>query len=478
MTETAPANLLVPVILSGGAGTRLWPLSRSLYPKQLLPLTGERSLIQETALRVADRDLFAAPVVVCNEEHRFVVAEQLREAGIAPAAIVLEPVGRNTAPAAAVAARLALREDPAARLLILPSDHHIARPDAFREAVARARGAAAADRLVAFGIVPTAPETGYGYIRRGQPCGEDRGVDGIAEFVEKPDAARAATLVADGCLWNSGMFLFPARLYLEELERFAPDIARHAGAALDAAAVDMDFLRLDRAMFEASPANSIDYAVMERTGRAAVVGADMGWSDLGAWPALWQVETRDESGNVLIGDVVADDVASSYIRSEDRLVAAIGLRDMVVVVTRDAVLVTPMDRAQDVKGIVARLENDGRDETRLHPRVYRPWGYYESVDADDGFQVKRIAVYPGRRLSLQKHARRAEHWIVVTGTARVTRDDECFDLMRNQSTFIPLGAVHRLENPGPGLLTLVEVQSGDYLGEDDIVRLEDSYGRA
>lgn len=467
-----------PVILSGGAGTRLWPLSRELYPKQLLPLISERSLLQETARRV-EGEGFASPLIVCNKEHRFLIAEQLRALGIAPRAVVLEPVGRNTAAAAAVAARILRESDPEALMLVLASDHVIGDEPAFRVAVAVAAKAARAGRLVAFGITPKSAETGYGYIQRGEKLAEANGAFSVARFVEKPDLPTAKMYVADGgWSWNSGMFLFPAALYLSELERFEPAIARAARTSLAGARTDFDFLRLDGAAFAEAPAKSIDYAVMERTSLAAVVPANLGWSDIGAWSALWELGPRDADGNVKIGDVVAIGTRNSYLRSDKLLLAAIGLDDAVVVVTSDVVLVAAKERAQEVKQIVERLRAEGRPEAVTHPIVHRPWGSYQTVDAGERFQVKHITVKPGQRLSLQKHAHRAEHWVIVRGTARVTRDNEVVTLTENQSTYIAAGAVHRLENIGADPLHLIEVQSGGYLGEDDIVRLEDSYGRS
>ncbi len=466
-----------PVILSGGAGTRLWPLSRELFPKQLLPLASERSLLQDTARRVAGEP-FAAPLVICNEEHRFIIAEQLRAMDIAPATIVLEPVGRNTAPAAAVAAELSVRGDVDGLMLILPSDHVITAEAEFRAAVATAAAAAAIGRLVSFGMAPTGPETGYGYIRRGAPLDGVPGAFGVAKFVEKPDLATAKELVAaGGWSWNSGMFLFPARLFLDELARLEPAIAAAARTAVEKSASDLDFLRLDRAAFAEAPSKSIDYAVMERTDKAAVVPASLGWSDVGAWSALWEIGAKDAAGNVVAGDVVAERTRNSYLRSDKPLLATIGLDNVVVVATGDVVLVAARDQVQGVRQIVERLRSSGRSEVSAHPVVHRPWGTYQTVDAGTRYQVKRITVRPGHKLSLQKHAHRAEHWVVVRGTARVTRDEETLTLVENQSVYIPLGAVHRLENIGQDTLYLIEVQSGGYLGEDDIVRLEDSYGR-
>ncbi len=468
-----------PVILSGGAGTRLWPLSRELYPKQLLPLVSDRSLLQDTLARVIG-DRFAAPVVVCNDDHRFIIAEQLRQLDLKPGAIVLEPAARNTAPAVAAAATLILRDDPDALLLVLPSDHIIRDVAAFVRAVEIAASAARSGRLVAFGLASKHPETGYGYIRRGGPLAGVRDAYDIERFVEKPDLATAQTYLADGAWsWNSGMFLFPARLYLDELTSHQPKIAAAAARAVDGATKDLDFLRLDKAAFEDSPSLSIDYAVMEKTKRAAVVPADLGWNDVGAWSALWDVGVRDASGNVMIGDVIAHDTTNAYLRTSDgMLLATVGLDNIVVVVTDDVVLAAAKDRAQDVKKIVDALKAKSRSEASLHTTVHRPWGNYRGVDSGARFQVKRIVVKPGAKLSLQKHARRAEHWVVVQGTARVTRGEDTLILRENQSTYIPVGTVHRLENIGTDDLHLIEVQSGGYLGEDDIVRLEDTYGRS
>jgi mannose-1-phosphate guanylyltransferase/mannose-6-phosphate isomerase len=474
--------MLVPVILSGGAGTRLWPLSRELYPKQFLPLVGERTMIQETALRTAGLPGITGPVVVCNEAHRFLVAEQLRDAGFAPATILLEPAGRNTAPAVAVAALAALargaREGttaPEPLLLVLPADHVLTDLAAFRRAVTEAIPAAREGRFVTFGVVPTHPETGYGYIRQG---GRDGAARPVAEFVEKPDKARAKGFVESGdYFWNSGMFLLPARGYLEELGRLDPAMAAACRRAFESAATDLDFVRLDKMAFESCRADSIDYAVMEKTSRASVVPLAAGWSDVGSWAALKDALASDASGNVTRGDVVAEDATGCLLYSTDRLVAAVGLEDHVVIETKDAVMVAPKSRVQDVKRLVERMKKEGRSEPGLHREVFRPWGSYDSVDAGPRFQVKRLSVKPGAKLSLQKHAKRAEHWVVVKGTARITRDHEVFDLAENESTYIPIGAVHRIENPGNELLQIIEVQSGSYLGEDDIVRIEDTYGR-
>ena len=464
---------LQPVLLSGGSGTRLWPLSREAYPKQFLALAGEHTMLQDTWLRVAplaDR----APIVVANEEHRFLAGEQLRLVGMAQAAILLEPIGRNTAPAIAAAALQAGEGGDDPLLLVLPSDHVVRDADAFRAAVRAAMPAAEAGALVTFGIVPEAPETGFGYIQA--EAGD--GVRQVRRFVEKPDAATAQQyLDAGGYYWNSGMFLFRASRYLEELGRFRPDILTAVRKAFAGAARDGDFVRLDKDAFAASPSDSIDYAVFENTDRAMVLPVDIGWNDVGSWSALWQVSEQDADGNAHHGDVIAVDSRNSYAYAR-RLVALVGVDDLVVVETDDAVLVARKDRVQQVKDVVALLKAEQRSHAVLHREVHRPWGSYDSIDQDAGFQVKRIKVKPGGRLSLQSHTRRAEHWIVVRGTARVTRDNDVFELHANQSTYIPLGAKHRLENPGTEMLELIEVQSGDYLGEDDIVRYEDVYGRS
>jgi mannose-1-phosphate guanylyltransferase/mannose-1-phosphate guanylyltransferase/mannose-6-phosphate isomerase len=469
---------IYPVVLSGGSGTRLWPMSREAYPKQLLPLVSEFSLLQETARRVAVPALFHAPLFVCNEEHRFIVAEQLRQAGIAPSAIVLEPVGRNTAPAVCVAALLLVKDDPNALMLVLPSDHIIANTAAFHDACHIAATAALGEALVTFGMTPDRPETGYGYIRRGTALKNAKGAYRVAEFVEKPDLATAQKFLVGGRhAWNSGMFLFPAALALAELERFEPGLLAACRDAVTGLAKDLDFLRLPREAFAAAPSKSIDYALMEKTDKAAVVPVELGWSDVGSWSALWDIGKKDECGNVVTGDVMLVDARNSYIRSEDRLVAAIGVEDLIVIATDDVVMVLPRERAQDVKGLVEKLRASNRTEPAFHPRIYRPWGYYETVHDGDRFQVKRITVKPGARLSLQMHHHRAEHWIVVNGTARVTCGEKTFLLSENESTYIPMFTKHRLENPGKVPLNLIEVQSGSYLGEDDIVRYDDQYGR-
>jgi mannose-1-phosphate guanylyltransferase/mannose-6-phosphate isomerase len=435
-------------------------------------------MLQETAARIADGTLFAPPIVIANEEHRFLVAEQMRQAGVPPAAILLEPEGRNTAPAAALAALYLTRQDPDALMLILPSDHVIRDGDAFRRAVAIAAKVARTGRLVTFGITPERAETGFGYIEGGAALSED-GAFSIAAFHEKPDSATAGQYLASGrCFWNSGMFLMPAALYLAELEAHAPGIVDACRGALEKGGADLDFFRLDKPSFVACPSDSIDFAVMEHTKKAAVVPVSMGWSDVGSWHALWEISERDGDNNVFSGDVIAIDVRNSYLRGEDRMIAAVGIEDIILVATKDAVLAARRDRAQDVKAIVDRLKAARREEHILHPEVFRPWGSYETIDEGHRFKVKRIVVKPGARLSLQMHHHRAEHWVVVQGTALVTCDGKEFLVHENESTYIPLGRTHRLENPGKVPLHLIEVQSGAYLGEDDIVRLEDNYGRS
>ena len=469
--------LIHPIILSGGAGSRLWPLSRSLFPKQLLALAGENSLIQDTVLRTGGAD-FAAPLIICNVEHRFLIAEQMRQAGIVPAGIVLEPTGRNTAPAAAIAALMVTRQDPDGVMLLMPADHIVRDRTAFLQAVDRAVRAARKNHLVTFGITPDSAETGYGYIRRGGALEGVENCFAAARFVEKPDATTAAGYVASGAYdWNSGLFVFKAGVFLAELEKLEPELLAHCRAALAGGKKDLDFFRLDEAAFAKAKSISIDYAVMERTDKAVVVPVEMGWSDIGSWDSLWRATSRDDSGNVTKGDVLQHGTRNSYLRSEGPLVAAVGVEDLVVVATKDAVLVSRRDASQDVKRIVEQLEQSGRELHTTHRKVYRPWGAYESIDDGDKFQVKHITVNPGAKLSLQMHHKRAEHWIVVSGTAQVTCGENVFALKENESTYIPLGAKHRLENVGPEPLHLIEVQSGSYLGEDDIVRFEDTYGR-
>ena len=466
-----------PVLLSGGAGTRLWPLSRALRPKQLLALVSERSMLQETMLRVAGES-FAPPLVVCNDEHRFLIAEQLREIGITARAIVLEPEGRNTAPAATVAALLLARDDPDAIMALLPSDHVVNDVGRFLDALRTAVEAARAGALVTFGILPTRAETGYGYIRKGRPWDALEGCWRIDRFIEKPDPATAEKYLESGdYAWNSGMFVLPVGQFLSEVDRLAPDMLARCREAIRDAKTDLDFLRLARAPFLAAPSTSIDYAVMEHTDKGAVVAADMGWSDVGSWSALWEISEHDGDGNVLAGDAVVLDVRNCYVRTDGNLVAAIGVTDLVIVATDDVVLVVPRERAQDVKKIVQTLERAGRTEHNVHTQVFRPWGWYRSIQDGHRFQVKEILVSPGHKLSQQMHHHRAEHWIIVSGTAKVTRGGEQFYVTENQSTYIPHNTLHCLENPGKIPLRMIEVQSGPYLGEDDIVRYEDVYGR-
>lgn len=469
--------MLTPVILSGGVGSRLWPLSREYYPKQLLALVGENTLLQNTITRLQGLTNLSPPLIICNEAHRFLVAEQLRNIQVAPSSIILEPVGRNTAPAVAIAALKASYRDPEAVLLILPADHLIASAATFREAVNAGLPIAKAGHLVTFGIVPTGPETGYGYIKATEPV-THTAARVVERFVEKPALEMAQQYVNSGeYYWNSGMFLFTAQKYLEELERYAPDILGACRQAIDNAIEDQDFLRLDEASFRSSPSNSIDYAVMEYTDSAVVIPLDAGWSDVGAWSSLWEISEQDGEGNVKVGDVLTENVHNCYLRSEHRLLAAIGLENLVVVETPDAVLVADRNQVQEVKKIVATLKASTRPEADLHRKVYRPWGSYETIDAETRFQVKHIVVNPGASLSLQMHYHRSEHWVIVKGTARITRGEETFILSENQSTYIPLGVKHRLENPGKLPLEIIEVQSGSYLGEDDIIRFEDAYGR-
>ena len=477
-------NQILPIVLSGGSGTRLWPLSREKYPKQLLPLVGEQSMLQATIARLDGIDGLGEPLLVCNEEHRFVVAEQMRLLGKRGKAL-LEPFGRNTAPALTLAALWAGRQGDDPVLVVMPADHVILDAPVFRAAVTRATALANTGMAVTFGITPDCPETGYGYIQRGRPLAGDSGAFELSRFVEKPNRETAqAYLDAGDFLWNSGIFVLRASTWMAAIEYCRQDILAACRLAMQGGSEDGDFIRVDQAAFAQCPADSIDYAVMERlTGgldglpKSAVIPLGAGWSDVGAWDALWKVLPKCDAGNALRGDVMLEGCRDTLVISESRLVACIGLNNLVVVETDDAVLVAHQDSTQDVKKIVDRLKAEGRAVAQWHRKVYRPWGWYDGVDAGERFQVKRIGVKPGAALSLQMHHHRAEHWIVVSGTARVTRGEEVFLVSENQSTYIPLGVKHRLENPGIVPLEMIEVQSGSYLGEDDIVRFEDTYGR-
>lgn len=469
--------MFLPIIMAGGSGSRLWPLSRQLNPKQFLPLADtDLSMLQATIQRLEGLGA-GLPQLICNEQHRFLAAEQLRLLGMEQASILLEPVGRNTAPAIALAALQACTEAEDPILLVLAADHLIQDVPAFQASIQTALPLAKAGKLVTFGIVPTHPETGYGYIEQGAAVGE--GGFAVSRFVEKPDLATARDYLAGGnYFWNSGMFMFRASRYLEELERFRPDILAACRLALAGGSQDMHFTRVDAAAFAACPEDSIDYAVMERTDDAVMVALDAGWSDIGSWSALWDVSAKDQQGNVFKGDVLDQNSRNSYVHADSRLVATVGVDDLIIVETKDAVLVAHKDHVQDVKKIVEQLKSATRDEHINHREVYRPWGVYDSIDNGHRYQVKRITVKPGAKLSVQMHHHRAEHWIVVSGTAQVTNGDKTYLVTENQSTYIPIGQIHALENPGVIPLELIEVQSGSYLGEDDIVRFEDKYGRA
>ncbi|MDQ5767534.1 mannose-1-phosphate guanylyltransferase/mannose-6-phosphate isomerase [Thiothrix subterranea] len=470
--------MITPIILSGGSGTRLWPLSRQLRPKQFLPIVGNDTLFQETVQRLHGIEGLQPPFVICNEDHRFMVAEQLQALGLQAQGILLEPVGRNTAPAIALAALRLLQQNQAdAVMLVLPADHVIHDAPAFHQAVIQAAQAAYNGHLVTFGIVPHCAETGYGYIRHGEPLADSAGYR-VAAFVEKPDQSTAAAYLESGhYLWNSGMFLFRADYFLKELADYAPDVLSACETALANAKSDSDFIRLDSVAFAACPAISVDYAVMEKTARAVVIPLDAGWNDVGAWSAVWEVGQADHNGNVIRGDALTHNANNNLIYTEHRLVSLVGVDNLVVVETKDATLVAHRDQVQDVKHIVGQLQARQRPEATIHREVNRPWGTYDCIDGGERFQVKRIMVKPGAKLSLQMHHHRAEHWIVVSGTAEVRCGNNTLLLTENQSTYIPLGEVHSLSNPGKVPLEIIEVQSGSYLGEDDIVRFEDAYGR-
>ncbi len=466
-----------PVIMSGGSGTRLWPVSRAHYPKQLLPLISSHSMFQETVLRVSDSDRCLPPIVICNNDHRFAIAEQLHDIGVVPAIQVLEPVGRNTAPAAAIAALVAQREISEAPLLILPADHYIRDGEAFMLALEQGAQQAEEGHLITFGIQPDSPETGYGYIRQGEKLGKGS-VYRVAQFTEKPDLETAQSYLAQGGYhWNSGMFMFTPDRLLQEMKRTCPDIVKMCVAALDQSNQDLDFLRLDETAFAQVRSDSIDYAVMENTKSAVVIPVDIGWSDIGSWSSLWAVSEKDDRGNFTSGDVISHETSDSFIRSESRLVATLGVQNLVIIESADVVMVADKNRTEDVKNLVQHLHAAERDEHISHKRVHRPWGFYEGIQDGERHQVKHLCVKPGAKLSLQKHFKRAEHWVVVKGLARVTINEEVRVLRENESAYIPVEAVHRLENIGKEPLSIIEVQSGSYLGEDDIVRYEDDYKR-
>jgi mannose-1-phosphate guanylyltransferase/mannose-6-phosphate isomerase len=466
-------SVVYPVILSGGLGTRLWPLSRKHYPKQFLKLTSNYTMLQETAMRLSN---YNQPIAVCNESHRFILAEQFDYIGIKPTSIILEPIGRNTAPAIALAALSALAKDSESILVVLPADHVIENVDAFNKAIEKAIDEAKEGNLVTFGIIPTSPETGFGYI---QANNSNEAIPSIKQFVEKPDLATARSYIASGdYFWNSGMFVFKAKTYMQELENGHPEMVKAVEQSFKNAQLDLDFTRIQKVDFEACPDDSIDYAVMEKTKKGKVLPVDIGWSDVGSFSALWEVLDKDEHNNVNIGDIKNIDSENCLVQSENQFVATVGVKDLVIVGTKDSILVAHKDKVQNVKNIVSYLKETGRSEHLLHREVHRPWGKYDSVDEGHRYQVKRITVKPGASLSKQMHHHRAEHWIVVSGTAIVEVDDKETLLAENQSVYIPLGSTHRLTNPGKVLLELIEVQSGSYLGEDDIVRFEDVFGRS
>ena len=477
LLSTLEFDMILPVILSGGSGTRLWPLSRRLHPKQLLPLVNDTTMLQDTITRLTGSPDIDHAVVICNDDYRFMVAEQVKETDITSNEIILEPFGRNTAPAIALAAFNAVRDGDDPVLLVLPADHVIADVETFQGALQVGKQQSEAGCLVTFGVVPDMPETGFGYIKADSSGGQAEHYP-VEQFVEKPDAETAAAYVADGSYyWNSGMFMFRASSYLDALQQHSPGIYAASKAAIDSAERDADFVRVGEEQFEQCPSDSIDYAVMEKANNAVVIPVDIGWSDVGSWSALHDVGDVDSEGNTLIGDVKTGMTSNSYVRANDRLVVTLGVDNMIVVDTDDALLVANRDNVQDIKSIVEQLSREQRDEVNLHTCVYRPWGHYQGIDSGPHYQVKRITVSPGAAISLQLHHHRSEHWIVVSGTAKVTRGEEEFILSENESTYIPLCETHRLENIGKIPLKLLEVQTGSYLGEDDIVRFEDIYGR-
>ena len=467
---------IIPVILSGGSGTRLWPLSRKEYPKQYLPLAGDNTMLQETILRLNGLDNLADPIIICNVNHRFLVAEQCQQINIENPIILLEPVGRNTAPAIAAAALQSLKITYNAVLLVLSADHVIQDVDAFHQAIDIANQQAQSGKLTTFGIVPTDANTGYGYIKSSEE--NNNGAYKVEEFVEKPDLKTAEVYLEQGSyLWNSGMFMFQAHTFIDELTTHSPNIVTSVNNAVNNAVQDLDFIRLEKQAFESSPSDSIDYALMEKSNNVVVVPLDAQWNDIGAWPALYDIGTKDSQGNVIKGDVITQGTTNTYINADHHMVAAIGVDNLIIIDTPDATFIATQDKAQEVKSIVESLQASGRCESTTHRKVYRPWGWYDSIESGEYFQVKRLHVKPGAKLSLQMHHKRAEHWVVVSGTATVTNGEQTFDLNKGESTYIPLGATHALANNTREPLEIIEVQSGAYLGEDDIVRFEDIYGR-
>jgi len=468
---------IIPVILSGGSGTRLWPLSRKEYPKQYLPLAGDNSMLQETILRLSGLDNLADPIIICNADHRFLVAEQCQQIDIKNPIILLEPIGRNTAPAIAAAALQSLKQTDDAVLLVLSADHVIQDVEAFHQAINIASNQAQEGKLATFGIVPTDANTGYGYIKAS--ADSNNGAHKVEEFVEKPDLKTAESYLEQGnYLWNSGMFMFKADTLIDELTTHSPEIFTSVNDAVNNAEQDLDFIRLDKQAFESSPSDSIDYALMEKSNNVVVVPLDAQWNDIGAWPALYDIATKDSQGNVIKGDVITQGTTNTYINADHHMVAAIGVDNLIIIDTPDATFIATQDKAQEVKSIVESLQASGRCESSAHRKVYRPWGWYDSIESGEYFQVKRLHVKPGAKLSLQMHHKRAEHWVVVSGTATVTNGEQTFSLEKGESTYIPLGVTHGLENTTNEPLEIIEVQSGAYLGEDDIVRFEDIYGRA